>query len=117
MQYSMQNIAKLFQVRVEARLIYCSFFIFYSKVCKDAPPKECPTPAVQSKGGLVCVSTSGKRFCKPMCNEVRIKSIIKMISSHTVLLTFTITTEQKKKTHKSTLLWINEGFFFSRLSH
>ncbi|KAG7334449.1 hypothetical protein KOW79_002856 [Hemibagrus wyckioides] len=38
-------------------------------VCKDATPKECPTPAVQSKGGLVCVSTSGKRFCKPMCNE------------------------------------------------
>ncbi|XP_027021597.1 uncharacterized protein si:ch1073-126c3.2 [Tachysurus fulvidraco] len=38
-------------------------------VCKDATPMECPTPAVQSKGGLVCVSAGGNRFCKPMCNE------------------------------------------------
>ncbi|XP_060727726.1 uncharacterized protein si:ch1073-126c3.2 isoform X2 [Tachysurus vachellii] len=38
-------------------------------VCKDATPKECPAPAVQSKGGLVCVSADGNRFCKPMCNE------------------------------------------------
>ncbi|MCI4376803.1 hypothetical protein PGIGA_G00192990 [Pangasianodon gigas] len=38
-------------------------------VCKDATPKECPAPAVQSKGGLVCVSAKGKRFCKPMCNK------------------------------------------------
>ncbi|KAF7710850.1 uncharacterized protein si:ch1073-126c3.2 [Silurus meridionalis] len=38
-------------------------------VCKDATPKECPAPAVQSKGGIVCVSAKGKRYCKPMCNE------------------------------------------------
>ncbi|MCJ8730946.1 hypothetical protein PDJAM_G00190920 [Pangasius djambal] len=37
--------------------------------CKDATPKECPAPAVQSKGGLVCVSAKGKRICKPMCNK------------------------------------------------
>ncbi|GAA6088231.1 uncharacterized protein si:ch1073-126c3.2 [Tachysurus ichikawai] len=38
-------------------------------VCKDATPKECPTPAFHSKGGLVCVSAGEIRFCKPMCNE------------------------------------------------
>ncbi|XP_030626879.1 uncharacterized protein si:ch1073-126c3.2 [Chanos chanos] len=38
-------------------------------VCKDAPPAECPAPVAQSKGGLVCVSTEEKRYCKPMCNE------------------------------------------------
>ncbi|XP_060780577.1 uncharacterized protein si:ch1073-126c3.2 [Neoarius graeffei] len=37
--------------------------------CKDATPKECPVPAVQSKGGILCVSAKGKRYCKPMCNE------------------------------------------------
>ncbi|KAK3554545.1 hypothetical protein QTP70_025398 [Hemibagrus guttatus] len=61
----MQNVAKLFHVRVEARVL----LIFYPTVCKDATPKECPTPTVQSKGGLVCVSASRRRFCKPMCNE------------------------------------------------
>ncbi|KAB5582120.1 hypothetical protein PHYPO_G00183540 [Pangasianodon hypophthalmus] len=38
-------------------------------VCQDATPKECPAPAVGGKGGLVCVSAKGKRFCKPMCNK------------------------------------------------
>ncbi|KAI5611672.1 hypothetical protein C0J50_1313 [Silurus asotus] len=38
-------------------------------VCEHVTPKECPAPAVQSKGGIVCVSANGKRYCKPMCNE------------------------------------------------
>ncbi|XP_062851817.1 uncharacterized protein si:ch1073-126c3.2 isoform X2 [Trichomycterus rosablanca] len=46
-----------------------SFFRKQAGVCKGAIPAECPTPAVHINGGLVCVSSEGRRFCKPMCNE------------------------------------------------
>ncbi|KAK5854361.1 hypothetical protein PBY51_015438 [Eleginops maclovinus] len=37
--------------------------------CQGAEPQKCPEAEVPENGGLLCVTVSSTRYCKPMCNH------------------------------------------------
>lgn len=41
----------------------------HAKTCEKFEPLKCEIPIAPKNGGLICATSNGIRYCKPMCNE------------------------------------------------